>query len=73
MHDIRAIRADPAGFDAALARRGLSPVCDELMREDGTRRHTLTLLQEKQKADAGTVSAFVPFFKVQFGPSARWA
>ena len=26
MHDIRAIRADPAGFDAALARRGLPPV-----------------------------------------------
>ena len=26
MHDIKAIRADPAAFDAALARRGLPPV-----------------------------------------------
>ncbi len=26
MHDIRAIRADPAAFDAAMARRGLPPV-----------------------------------------------
>lgn len=48
MHDIRAIRADPAGFDAALTRRGLPRQSDELMRNDATRRHALTLLQERQ-------------------------
>ena len=34
MHDIRAIRADPAGFDAALARRGLAPVSPEILAQD---------------------------------------
>jgi len=38
MHDIRAIRSDPAGFDAALARRGLVSVSAELLAEDAERR-----------------------------------
>ena len=38
MHDIRLIREDPAGFDAALARRGLSPVSQELLALDESRR-----------------------------------
>jgi len=48
MHDIRAIRADPAGFDAALARRGLQPVSPELVEKDTAHRATLTALQEMQ-------------------------
>src|SRR5690348_15000862 len=48
MHDIRAIRADPAAFDAALARRGVAPVSSELLAQDGERRAALTALQEKQ-------------------------
>ncbi|WP_419729436.1 serine--tRNA ligase [Lichenicola sp.] len=48
MHDIRALRDDPAGFDAALARRGLPPVADMLMRHDEVRRRALTRLQELQ-------------------------
>ncbi len=48
MHDIRAIRADPAGFDAALARRGLQPVSSELVEKDAARRAALTALQEMQ-------------------------
>jgi seryl-tRNA synthetase len=48
MHDIRSIRADPAGFDAALARRGLPPASAELLARDGERRAALTVLQEKQ-------------------------
>jgi seryl-tRNA synthetase len=28
MHDIKVVRADPAGFDAALARRGIAPPVD---------------------------------------------
>ena len=48
MHDLRALRADPAGFDAALARRGLPPEADDLLRNDERRRDLLTRLQERQ-------------------------
>jgi seryl-tRNA synthetase len=48
MHDIRAIRSDPAGFDAALARRGLAPMSSEILAQDTERRAALTALQEKQ-------------------------
>ncbi len=48
MHDIRAIRADPEGFDAAMARRGLAAVSAELMVLDADRRAAQTALQEKQ-------------------------
>ncbi len=48
MHDIRAVRADPAAFDAALARRGLEPVSAEVLALDEGRRAAQTALQEKQ-------------------------
>ena len=48
MHDIRTIRADPAGFDAALARRGLGPAASDILAQDTERRAALTALQEKQ-------------------------
>jgi seryl-tRNA synthetase len=48
MHDIRAIRADATAFDAAMARRGVSPVSSELLMLDAERRSMLTALQEKQ-------------------------
>jgi seryl-tRNA synthetase len=48
MHDIRAIRADSAAFDAAMARRGLAPIASELMALDTNRRAAQTALQEKQ-------------------------
>ncbi|MEA2775523.1 MAG: seryl-tRNA synthetase [Acetobacteraceae bacterium] len=48
MHDIRAIRADSAAFDAAMARRGLAPIASELMALDTDRRAAQTALQEKQ-------------------------
>jgi seryl-tRNA synthetase len=48
MHDIRAVRADPAAFDAALARRGLPPVSAELMQLDSARRAAQTTAQEAQ-------------------------
>ena len=38
MHDIRAIRENPEGFDAALARRGLQPLAATLLEIDETRR-----------------------------------
>lgn len=48
MHDIRAVRHDPAAFDAAMARRGLAPVSALLLEKDTERRALLTTLQEKQ-------------------------
>ena len=48
MHDIRAIRDDPAGFDAALARRGLDPAASALVAIDADRRGVLTELGEQQ-------------------------
>ncbi len=48
MHDIRAIRAEPAAFDAAMARRGLAPVADALLARDAERRAALTAVQDKQ-------------------------
>ena len=38
MHDIRAIRDAPDAFDAALARRGLAPLSDAILRIDTARR-----------------------------------
>jgi seryl-tRNA synthetase len=48
MHDIRAIRADPAAFDAALARRGLEGASAAILARDEARRTAQTALQEKQ-------------------------
>ncbi len=48
MHDIRAVRSDPAGFDAAMSRRGLPPVSADLLSLDAERRAAQTSLQEKQ-------------------------
>jgi seryl-tRNA synthetase len=48
VHDIRVIRNDPAAFDVAMARRGLSPVSSEILALDANRRAAQTALQEKQ-------------------------
>jgi seryl-tRNA synthetase len=48
MHDIRVVRAEPAAFDAAMARRGLPPVSADLLALDAERRVAQTALQEKQ-------------------------
>ena len=48
MHDIRAIRADPAAFDAAMARRGLGPVANELLTNDSISRSLRTVVQTHQ-------------------------
>ena len=42
------IRADPAGFDAAMARRGLPPVSPEILAVDNERRAAQTRFQELQ-------------------------
>jgi seryl-tRNA synthetase len=48
MHDIKVVRADPAAFDAALARRGLEPVAAEALRLDDLRIEAVRLTQAAQ-------------------------
>ena len=48
MHDIRAIRAEPDAFDAAMARRGLASQSAAILALDSSRRTALAALQEKQ-------------------------
>ena len=50
MHDIRVIRADPAAFDAAMARRRVAFDVDDILRRDANRRSGLTKIQELQAA-----------------------
>jgi seryl-tRNA synthetase len=48
MHDLRAIREDPQGFDAALAWRGAEPAAMHILQLDEARRQVATRLQEAQ-------------------------
>ena len=48
MHDIRMIRDDPDGFDAALAKRGAEPAAQGLVALDAERRDVATRMQEVQ-------------------------
>ncbi|MFT8242665.1 serine--tRNA ligase [Roseomonas sp. BN140053] len=63
MHDIRAVRADPAAFDAAMARRGLPPVAERLIALDAARRTATTAVEEARAArnktsrEVGTLKA----------------
>ena len=50
MIDIRAIRADPDLFDAALARRGLEPTATRLLALDSARRTAIERLENLQAA-----------------------
>ena len=63
MHDIRAIRENPAAFDAALARRGEAPVSSDLLRLDESRRakilaaETAQAEQNKASKEVGAAKA----------------
>jgi seryl-tRNA synthetase len=48
MHDIRAIREDAAGFDAAMARRGINQPADVIIAYDENRRSVVAQLQVLQ-------------------------
>ena len=54
MHDIRAIRENPAAFDATLARRGKAPVSSQILALDSERR---ACIQESEAAQAEINSA----------------
>jgi seryl-tRNA synthetase len=49
MHDIKAIRDDPEGFDAGLKRRGLPPQAADLIERDEKRRSAILELQKTQE------------------------
>ena len=49
MHDIRAIRENPAAFDAALARRGLDPLAEALIALDDARKAATSAAQANQE------------------------
>ena len=63
MHDIRAIRENPAAFDAALSRRGLSGLSSEILAVDADRRakiaaaETATAEQNKASKEVGAAKA----------------
>ena len=60
MHDIRAIRENPAAFDAALVRRGLSSLSSEILSLDEARRtaiHQAETAQAEQNAASKLVGA----------------
>ncbi|AML52320.1 serine--tRNA ligase [Falsihalocynthiibacter arcticus] len=46
MHDIRQIRENPAAFDAAMARRGLSSLSSEILAVDTARREKIMAAEE---------------------------
>ncbi|MFT4151648.1 MAG: serine--tRNA ligase [Paracoccaceae bacterium] len=50
MHDIRLIRENPAAFDAALSRRGLSPMSSEILAIDEARRARILAAETAQAA-----------------------
>ena len=50
MHDIRTIRDNPAAFDTALARRGISATSSELLAIDEARRAKILAAETAQAA-----------------------
>jgi seryl-tRNA synthetase len=48
MHDLKIIRENPEGFDAALTRRGAPPAAAQIVALDENRRALLTKMQEGQ-------------------------
>lgn len=48
MHDIRAIRENPAAWDAALSRRGLEPMSPSVLDLDAARRAAITAAEVAQ-------------------------
>jgi seryl-tRNA synthetase len=63
MHEIRAIRENPTQFDAALARRGLSGLSQEILALDEARRNAIRQAEEAKaeinglSKDAGAAKA----------------
>jgi len=48
MHDIKAIRDNPDAFDRGLARRGLPPMAQDVLKRDAAKRDHMQKLQDAQ-------------------------
>jgi seryl-tRNA synthetase len=68
MHDLRAIRAAPEAFDAAMARRGLAAISADILARDAERRAALTELQRLQ-ARANLISKQIGEFRRNSRPT----
>ncbi len=64
MHNIRLIRDNPEGFDAALAKRGLAPLSPQILDIDTSRRTKITAA-ENALADRNAASKQVGASKAQ--------
>ena len=64
MHDIRLIRDNPEGFDAAMAKRGLAPLSSQILEIDAARRAKITAA-ETALADRNAASKQVGAAKAQ--------
>ena len=71
MHDIRAIRENPAAFDAALARRAVAPVSAQILALDEDRRSKINAAETAQ-ADQNRASKEVGAAKAR-GDEAEFA
>ena len=58
MHDIAFIRANPAAFDAALARRGLEPQADRIVALDAKKREAAEQKSKREEAARESHSFF---------------
>ena len=50
MHDIKAIRENPEGFDKGLAMRGLEPMSKSILERDAIIRKGMQVQQEAEAA-----------------------
>ncbi len=50
MHDIRAIRDNPAAFDKGLTSRGLEPLSSQLIALDDARKAAISAAQEPRRS-----------------------
>jgi seryl-tRNA synthetase len=49
MHNIKYIRENPAAFDAAMVKRGLGPISEEILKRDKEKRGSKTAMQDLQQ------------------------
>lgn len=64
MHDIRTVRADPAGFDAAMARRGIAPQAEAALAADEERRKAIAAI-ETLRAEQNRVARLIGQLKAR--------
>ena len=56
MHDIKAIRENPEQYDLLWAKRGLEPLSQKILDQDGLIRKAMQVMQEAEAARNKSVS-----------------